>query len=133
MLYPTELRALDFDKPLYINDLRVLCRWRPLGIRRVRRRCARCIRCLADRHDRSRRGKPTEALVGVWLDYAQIILGRGRDVLVVGTLLPGPMLDAWEQRSIGPQPVIAPWSLRGTPAGGHVTQAASGSSPVVDR
>ncbi|MCH8152631.1 MAG: glycosyltransferase [Planctomycetes bacterium] len=55
------------------------------------------------------------------------------DVLVVGTLSPGPMLDALEQRSIGPQPVIAPWSPRGTPVGGHLTQAASGSSPVVDR
>ncbi len=55
------------------------------------------------------------------------------DVLVVGTLSPGPMLDAWEQRSIGPQPVIAPWSPRGTPADGHVTRAASGSSPVVAR
>lgn len=55
------------------------------------------------------------------------------DVLVVGTLSPGPMLDAWEQRSIGPQPMIAPWSPRGMPEDGHVMQAASGSSPVIDR
>ena len=72
VLYPTELRALEFDKPLHINDLRVLCRRRALGIRRVRPRCARCIRCLADRRDRSHRPKVAEALVGVRLGYAQI-------------------------------------------------------------
>ncbi len=81
MLYPTELRALEFNKPLRINDLRVLCRRRALGIRRVRPRCARCIRCRANRHDRSHRGKVAEALVGVWVDYAQIVVGSGRDVL----------------------------------------------------
>ncbi len=51
------------------------------------------------------------------------------DVLVVGTLSPGPMLDALQRRSCGDLPVLAPW----LPAGGHVTQAASGSSPVVGR
>ena len=63
----------------------------------------------------------------------QTLPGSNYEVLVVGTLSPGPMLDAWEQRSIGPQPVIAPWSPRGMPAVGRVTQVARRSSPVVDR
>ena len=35
------------------------------------------------------------------------------DVLVIGTLSPGPMMDAWERRREGDRPVIAPWRPRG--------------------
>jgi len=31
------------------------------------------------------------------------------DVLVIGTLSPGPMLDAHDERSADPRPVIMPW------------------------
>lgn len=31
------------------------------------------------------------------------------DVLVIGSMSPGPMLDAWERRRNQPQPVVAPW------------------------
>jgi len=35
------------------------------------------------------------------------------DVLVIGTLSPGPMLDAHDKRRLGPRPVITPWRPEG--------------------
>jgi hypothetical protein len=36
------------------------------------------------------------------------------DALIIGTLSPGPLLDAWERRSADPgQRVISPWSSLG--------------------
>ncbi len=35
------------------------------------------------------------------------------DVLVIGTLSPGPMLDARDHRRIGPRPVVIPWRPEG--------------------
>ena len=32
------------------------------------------------------------------------------DVLVIGTLSPGPMMDAWERRRGGSRPVVRPWT-----------------------
>ena len=37
------------------------------------------------------------------------------DVLVIGTLSPGPMMDAWERRRGEGRPVLRPWS-RSEPA-----------------
>ena len=37
------------------------------------------------------------------------------DVLVIGTLSPGPMLDARDKRRVGPRPVIMPWRPDGMP------------------
>ena len=37
------------------------------------------------------------------------------DVLVIGTLSPGPMLDAHDERSADPRPVIMPWRPDGMP------------------
>ena len=37
------------------------------------------------------------------------------DVLVIGTLSPGPMLDARDERSTDPRPVIMPWRPDGMP------------------
>ena len=34
----------------------------------------------------------------------------GADVCVIGTLSPGPMLDAWERRRVPCRPVVRPWS-----------------------
>lgn len=34
---------------------------------------------------------------------------RDAEILVIGTLSPGPMLDAFERRSTGHQPVLLPW------------------------
>ncbi len=34
---------------------------------------------------------------------------RDADVLVIGTLSPGPMLDARDKRRVGPRPAIMPW------------------------
>ncbi|TVQ31581.1 MAG: glycosyltransferase [Phycisphaeraceae bacterium] len=36
---------------------------------------------------------------------------READALVIGTLSPGPMMDAWERRLTLGQPVVRPWSL----------------------
>ena len=38
---------------------------------------------------------------------------KDADVLVIGTLSPGPMLDALDKRRVGPRPVILPWRPEG--------------------
>ncbi len=50
------------------------------------------------------------------------------DVLVIGTLSPGPMLDARDQRSADPRPVIMPWCPDGMP---EQATTLSGPPPVL--
>jgi len=40
---------------------------------------------------------------------AEIVRETEAEVLVVGTLSPGPMLDAWERRASESRPVMCPW------------------------
>ena len=51
------------------------------------------------------------------------------DVLVIGTLSPGPMLDARDMRRVGPRPVIMPWR----PAGIHEPEPSLLGPPPVLR